>query len=110
MPENWMDDANELNNFAWWCFENKVNYEEAYQFAQRGIELAEPGLLKAYVLDTAAELCNVLGTANPRWSTFASRSRKFRTTSTCRTSSRASRRFLPRSVRAANPIRGRNVD
>ncbi len=60
LPEGWMDDAGELNGFAWWCFENLINLEEAEQLARKGIELAEPGRAKAMILDTLAEICNVL--------------------------------------------------
>lgn len=61
MPEGWMEDAGKLNSFAWWCFENGVNLEEAQQLAMKGVELAEPGEERAQILDTAAELCNALG-------------------------------------------------
>ena len=61
MPEGWMDSASELNGFAWWCFQNEINLEEAEQLARRGVELAEPGAERAMILDTAAEICNLLG-------------------------------------------------
>jgi tetratricopeptide (TPR) repeat protein len=61
LPEGWRKNSKELNNFAWWCFENKVNLEEAEKFARRGIELAKPGTEKANVLDTLAEICDVSG-------------------------------------------------
>jgi tetratricopeptide (TPR) repeat protein len=61
LPEGWMEDANELNNFAWWCFENEVNLEEALELAIKGAELAENDSARANVLDTAAEICNALG-------------------------------------------------
>jgi tetratricopeptide (TPR) repeat protein len=61
MPEGWMDSAGRLNQFAWWCFENEVNREEALELALRGVEIAETDGDRANVLDTAAELCNVLG-------------------------------------------------
>jgi len=60
MPEGWMEDAGELNSFAWWCFENMIDLEEAQQMARKGVELAEPGKSKAMILDTLAEICNVL--------------------------------------------------
>jgi hypothetical protein len=56
-----MDDPDQLNSFAWWCFENKVNLEEAQELALKGVELAEPGKARAQILDTAAEICNALG-------------------------------------------------
>lgn len=60
MPEGWMDDAGRLNAFAWWCFENKVNLEEAERLSRKSVELAEPGHQKAMNLDTLAEICNAL--------------------------------------------------
>jgi tetratricopeptide (TPR) repeat protein len=60
MPEGWMDDAGRLNAFAWWCFENKVDLEEAEKLSRKSVELAEPGHQKAMNLDTLAEICNAL--------------------------------------------------
>lgn len=61
MPDGWDKDAGQLNSFAWWCFENKVNLEEAEKLSRRGVELAEPGKQKAMILDTIAEICNARG-------------------------------------------------
>jgi tetratricopeptide (TPR) repeat protein len=61
MPEGWQDDAGRLNSFAWWCFENNLNLEEAEELALRGVEIAETDGERANILDTAAELCNALG-------------------------------------------------
>ena len=61
MPEDWMEQANLLNNFAWWCFENEINLHEAEVMARKGVELAESGTTKANVLDTLAEICNLKG-------------------------------------------------
>lgn len=55
--EGWMENANKLNNFAWWCFENDVNLEEALELALKGVELADSGPAQANILDTAAEIC-----------------------------------------------------
>jgi tetratricopeptide (TPR) repeat protein len=60
MPEGWTESAGDLNSFAWWCFENRVNLEEARKLAQAGVELAEPGREKAMILDTLAEIHNAL--------------------------------------------------
>ena len=60
MPEGWKENASYLNSFAWWCFENKVNLEEAEKLARVAVELAEPGNEKAMILDTLAEICNEL--------------------------------------------------
>lgn len=61
MPNGWQEDAAQLNSFAWWCFENKVNLEEAGRVSIKGVELAEPGKQKAQILDTAAEIFNAQG-------------------------------------------------
>ncbi len=60
MPEGWKDNPDALNNFAWWCFENRVNLEEAKSLALRGVELAPEIGQKANILDTAAEICNAM--------------------------------------------------
>ncbi len=60
MDEGWQDDPGALNNFAWWCFENKINLEEAKTLALRGVELAPDVAQKANILDTAAEICNAM--------------------------------------------------
>lgn len=59
--EDWLDNANTLNSFAWWCFEHKVNLQEAEKMAERGVKLAEAGSHKANVMDTLAEIVNLLG-------------------------------------------------
>ncbi len=61
MPDGWLEDANQLNIFAWWCFQNEVNLTEAETMARRGIELAPAGREKANILDTLAEVCNLSG-------------------------------------------------
>jgi len=61
LEEGWMENANKLNNFAWWCFENDLNLAEAEEMALRGIELADSDGARANILDTAAEICNKLG-------------------------------------------------
>jgi thiol-disulfide isomerase/thioredoxin len=61
MPEGWKEDSTQLNNFAWWCFENQLNLDEAYELARRGVDLADAGTMKANVLDTLAEICTLRG-------------------------------------------------
>jgi tetratricopeptide (TPR) repeat protein len=56
LPPGWLESAAELNTFAWWCFEQKINLEEAGRLARRGVELeTEPGS-KANILDTLAQI------------------------------------------------------
>jgi thioredoxin-like negative regulator of GroEL len=64
MSEGWQQDAGKLNEFAWWCFENKTNLTEAEQLARKSIELAKPGREKADCYDTLAEIVNAKG--NPK--------------------------------------------
>jgi hypothetical protein len=61
MPEAWTDDVNQLNSFAWWCFVNELNLEEAEELAARGVTLAGTDGMRANVLDTQAEIVNALG-------------------------------------------------
>jgi tetratricopeptide (TPR) repeat protein len=61
MPDGWTDDPDDLNGFAWWCFENEVNLEEAEQLARKGVDLSEPGSSRAMILDTVAEIRNLRG-------------------------------------------------
>jgi tetratricopeptide (TPR) repeat protein len=60
-PQGWLDDPGELNSFAWWCFENRVNLDEAEALALRGANLATSDAERANILDTAAEICNARG-------------------------------------------------
>lgn len=60
LPEGWMDDPGQLNNYAWWCFENKLALDEAYTLAKKGVDLSEPGPDRAMILDTLAEICNAM--------------------------------------------------
>ncbi|NNF05601.1 MAG: thioredoxin family protein [Candidatus Eisenbacteria bacterium] len=61
MPEGWKENPDALNAFAWWCFENKLNLEEAKSLAEKAISLTGAGAERAMILDTLAEICNELG-------------------------------------------------
>ena len=61
LQEGWMEDANQLNAFSWWCFQNKVNLREGRTLAKKGIELAEDKSDKANIIDTLAEIENAMG-------------------------------------------------
>lgn len=63
MEEGWEESSDELNGFAWWCYENRVNLEEAESLARKGVELAEEDADRAAVLDTLAELVFLRGEA-----------------------------------------------
>jgi len=61
LGDNWQNEADGLNSFAWWCFENSVNLAEADTLARKAVALAEPGRDKAMILDTAAQICRARG-------------------------------------------------
>jgi tetratricopeptide (TPR) repeat protein len=61
MPDDWQENPSYLNSFSWWCFENRVNLEEAQQLSRKSVKLADSGKQKAMYLDTLAEICNALG-------------------------------------------------
>lgn len=61
MTAGWETDPGGLNSFAWWCFENDVNLEEALELAIKGADLADDDATRANILDTAAEIAFKLG-------------------------------------------------
>ncbi len=61
MPEGWLENPGNLNGFCWWCFENKINLEEAEDLSRKSVKLADAGNQKAMYLDTLAEICNARG-------------------------------------------------
>lgn len=64
MKDGWQDNAGDLNGFSWWCFENKVNLEDAEKMGRRGAKLAQSGREKAMIFDTVAEIVNLRGNPN----------------------------------------------
>ena len=61
MNDGWTEDANDLNSFAWWCYENLVNLDEAEKLARKAVNLSEPGKAKAMILDTVAHILKARG-------------------------------------------------
>lgn len=61
MGDDWLESPDQLNEFAWWCFENRINLEEAEGLALKGAELASTDSERANILDTAAEICLARG-------------------------------------------------
>jgi tetratricopeptide (TPR) repeat protein len=59
--KGWTENANSLNSFAWWCFENLVNLEEAEELSRKAVALSEPGSDRAMILDTVARICKARG-------------------------------------------------
>ena len=64
MPEGWITNSDNLNEFAWWCFTIKANLSEAEQLSRKAIELAKPGKGRSNIYDTLAEIVNAEG--NPK--------------------------------------------
>jgi hypothetical protein len=60
LGDGWMEKPGTLNSFAWWCFENNINLDEAYKMAKKGVDLSQPGPDRAMILDTQAEICNAM--------------------------------------------------
>jgi len=61
LPEDWQQDAGQLNSFAWWCFQNEINLDEAQKLAMQGVDLARDDEARASILDTAAEISAARG-------------------------------------------------
>ncbi len=61
MPDGWMDQAFQLNEFAQWCLGAHVNLVEGEALAQKAVSLAQPGKQKANYLDTAADIYHAEG-------------------------------------------------
>ncbi len=61
MPDGWQKDPSQINSFAWWCFENRIDLAEAGALAGTAVDLAEPGATRAMILDTLAEIQNAQG-------------------------------------------------
>lgn len=61
MPKGWQDDPIQLNQFAWWCFENSANLKEAEMLSRKSVTQAKPGREKANNLDTLAEILHAQG-------------------------------------------------
>lgn len=61
MPEGWQEDPQQLNAYAWWCFENQIDLERGETLALEAVASLEAGPDRAAILDTAAELCRSLG-------------------------------------------------
>ena len=63
MPAGWQEDPSQVNSFAWWCCENDVNLEEAFDLAMQSAKLATSDGDRANILDTAAEIAFKRGDA-----------------------------------------------
>ncbi len=64
LAEGWEEDPRSLNSLSWWCFERRINLDEAEALARRGVELATDEATKAQILDTLAEILYARGSAD----------------------------------------------
>jgi len=63
MPEGWEVEPDQLNEFAWWCYERRIGLEEAEALARKAVDLADPGSAQANILDTVAQIAYLRGDA-----------------------------------------------
>ncbi len=61
MPEGWETNPDDLNEFGWWCYQRKINVDEAAGLMRTAVELSTSGSDQANYLDTLAELVNLQG-------------------------------------------------
>ncbi len=61
MGGGWKNNRDKFYAYAKWCLERKINLEEAETFTRRAIDLVYPGIYRARVLNTLAEICSARG-------------------------------------------------
>ena len=61
LSDGYEEDTRELNGFAWWCLQNRVNLEEGERFARKAVELERDPRLRANIMDTVARFCDLRG-------------------------------------------------
>ena len=61
LPEDWLESTRQLHGFAWWCFQNEVNLDEALALTLKSRDLAGDDKTRATSLRIAAEICSVRG-------------------------------------------------
>ncbi len=61
MPTDWRDQRDQFYAYSKWCLERKINMDEAERLARRTIDMVYPGVYRARVLSTVAEICLARG-------------------------------------------------
>jgi len=61
MGEGWQGDRDVAFAFAKWCLERRVNLDEAEAIARKTVDLVYPGVYRARVLSTLAEILDAQG-------------------------------------------------
>ncbi len=57
MGQGWKDDRDKFYDYSKWCLEREINLEEAEMYARKAINLVFPGMYRARVLNTVADIC-----------------------------------------------------
>jgi len=61
MGPGWDNDRDRFYEYARWCLERRINLDEAEMYARKAINLVYPGMYRARVLGTVAEICEARG-------------------------------------------------
>lgn len=61
LGKGWEDDRDRFYDYSKWCLEREINLEEAEMYARKAINLVYPGMYRARVLNTVADICFARG-------------------------------------------------
>jgi tetratricopeptide (TPR) repeat protein len=61
LGQGWEEDRDKFYDYAQWCLEREINLEEAELYARKAINLVYPGMYRARVLNTVADICFARG-------------------------------------------------
>jgi tetratricopeptide (TPR) repeat protein len=61
MGPGWENDRDRFYEYARWCLERRIKLDEAEMYARKAINLVYPGMYRARVLGTVAEICEARG-------------------------------------------------
>jgi len=61
MGSGWEEQRDLFYEYSKWCLERKINLAEAEMYARKAINLVYPGMYRARVLGTVAEICEARG-------------------------------------------------
>ncbi len=61
MGPAWENNRDLFYEYARWCLERRINLDEAEMYARKTINLVYPGMYRARVLGTVAEICEARG-------------------------------------------------
>jgi tetratricopeptide (TPR) repeat protein len=61
MGPGWENERDKFYEYAQWCLERRIHLDEAEMYARKAINLVYPGMYRARVLGTVAEICEARG-------------------------------------------------